>query len=145
MAQNKLAGVWKMVSLQFEFADTRECVDTYGAKPHGYLIITPDQRMMTIITSDGRVRPSDEADEAALFRNMMAYSGEFRLEGDDQFITNVDIAWHPAWIGTEQARFFTLDGVTLSVVTAEITHPRYPGRTGRGVVKWLRAETPIAL
>jgi hypothetical protein len=62
-----------MVSLKFEFADTRECVDTYGAKPHGYLIITQDRRMMTIITSGGRAQPQGEADEAALFKNMMAH------------------------------------------------------------------------
>jgi hypothetical protein len=141
MTQSKLIGLWKMVSLQFEFADTHECVDTYGPKPHGYLIITQDRRMMTIITSDGRERPNGETDEAALFKNMMAYSGNFRLEGEDQFITTVDIAWHPAWIGSEQARFFTMNGDALSIVTAEITHPRYPGRTGRGVVKWLRADT----
>jgi hypothetical protein len=73
MAQNTLTGIWKMVSLQFEFADTRECVDTYSAEPHGYLIITQDRRMMTIITSGGRTRPQGEVDEAALFKNMMAY------------------------------------------------------------------------
>ncbi len=132
-----------MVSIQFEFADTRECTDTYGAEPQGYLIITPDRRMITIITSGGRALPTGDSDEAALFKSMMAYSGNYRLEGKDQFITKVDVAWHPAWVGTEQARFFAMDEDTLSIVTAEITHPRYPGRTGRGIVKWHRADALI--
>lgn len=144
MAQNKLIGIWKMDAIYFEFSGTHERADIYGSKPQGYLVITPEQRMMTIITSGGREPPNGETDEAAIFKNMMAYSGNFRLVGDNQFITKVDIAWHPAWIGSEQARFFTLEGDTLSVVTAEITHPSYPGRTGCGVVKWHRADTQTA-
>jgi len=144
VAQNKLIGTWKLVSVQYEFADTREFVDMYGAKPLGYLMITQDRRMMTIITSDGRAPPKGEADEAALFKSMMAYSGEFRLEGDDQFITKAEVAWHPAWVGTEQARFFEVDGDKLSIITAQVAHPMFPGRMGRGVVKWHRAQTHTA-
>ena len=44
----------------------------------------------------------------------------------------------PSWIGTEQARFFTINGETLAMTTARQTHPLYPGRTGRGVVEWRR-------
>ena len=128
-----------LVSLQFEFAGSREHADMYGDKPLGYLILTQDQRLMTIITSQRRPSPNGDADEAALFKTMMAYSGVYRVEGD-QFITNVDVSWHPAWVGTEQARFFALEGKTLSVITAQIAHPMFPGRTGRGVLKWCRVE-----
>lgn len=144
MALNKLVGTWKLVSVQYEFADTGESADMYGAKPLGYLMITQDRRMMTIITSDGRAPPKVDTDEVALFKSMMAYSGEFRLEGDDQFITKAEVAWHPAWVGTEQARFFEVDGDKLSIVTAQVAHPMFPGRMGRGIVKWHRAETQTA-
>jgi Lipocalin-like domain len=30
----------------------------------------------------------------------------------------VDTAWHPAWIGTEQVRFFKVDSGVLSITTA---------------------------
>ena len=72
-------------------------VDMYGAEPVGFLIINPDHRMMTIITSAGREMPQTKLDEAELFGSMMGYSGVYRLEGDDKFITHADIAWHPAW------------------------------------------------
>ena len=111
----------------------------YGANPFGYLIHTADGRMMAIITASNRQPPRDTADGAALFNNMMAYTRKYRIEGDDQFITSVDLAWHPGWIGTEQPRFFTVDGDMLSITTAQTTHPMFPGRNGRGVLKWRRA------
>jgi hypothetical protein len=140
MAQNKLVGTWKLESVQYEFADTGEFADMYGAKPLGYLMITQDRRMMTIITSDGRAPPNGDRDEVALFKSMMAYTGKFRLEGD-KFITKAEVSWHPAWVGTEQARIFTVEGDKLSIVTTQVAHPMFPGRMGRGVVKWHRADT----
>jgi hypothetical protein len=52
-----LVGTWQLVSIQFEFADTGEYVDVYGANPLGFLILTEDQRLMAIVTSSGRVPP----------------------------------------------------------------------------------------
>lgn len=65
---------------------------------------------------------------------MMAYTGDCRIEGDDKFITRVDLAWHPAWNGTEQVRFFKLDGDTLSIITAQQPNPMLAGRMGRGII-----------
>jgi len=72
---------------------------------------------------------------------MMAYSGPFRVEGEDQFITDVEVSWHPGWVGTEQARTFSIDGDILSIITAETLHPMFPGQKGRGVLKWKRTST----
>jgi hypothetical protein len=75
---------------------------------------------------------------------MMAYSGPFRIEGEDQFITKIEVSWHPGWVGTEQARTFVVDGDILSITTAETSHPMFPGQTGRGVLKWQKAATRVA-
>jgi Lipocalin-like domain len=112
-----VVGTWQLVSIQFEFADTSECVDVYGPHPSGYLILTDGGRLMGIVTAADRAPPRTDADRAALFESMMAYSGMYRIEGEDKFITAVDLAWHPAWSG-EQTRFFALDGDTLSITTA---------------------------
>ncbi len=133
-------GVWKLISLQFVATDTGERADMYGADPLGYIILTPDRRMMTVITSRDRAASDTETGDAALFRSMMAYSGPFRIEGD-QFITTVDVAWHPSWLGTEQARTFRIEGDILSITTAEVLHPMFPGREGRGHLKWQRVST----
>lgn len=113
----------------------------YGAAPLGYLFITPDKRMITVITSNDRVPSDSESGDAALFKSMMAYSGPFRIEGDDQFITEVEVSWHPGWLGTEQARSFSVAGDILSIMTVETLHPMFPGRKGRGVLKWRRVST----
>src|SRR5207249_12095182 len=57
-----------------------------------------------------RMPPKEDADGTALFKAMMAFTGTYRLESDDKFITDVDLAWHPAWNGTQQVRFFKVDG-----------------------------------
>ena len=136
---NPLIGVWKLKSIQFEFADTRELADVFGPNPSGYLIHTGEGRMMAILTRSDRAPPTEDSDGSALFKTMMAYTGIFRVEGDDKFITHVDLAWHPGWNGTEQTRFFKVEGNTLSITTVQQTHPMFPGRMGRGVIAWTRA------
>jgi hypothetical protein len=124
-----LFGWWKISSFQVEFEDGGECANTYGVDPLGHMVIERD-RVMSILTS--RDRP--DHDPKALFESMIAYSGSCRVEDGDKLIVKVDTAWHPAWIGTEQARFFKVDSGVLSMTTAWQTHPLFPGRTARGVL-----------
>ena len=134
-----LIGVWKLKSIQFEAADTGEIADVFGPNPSGYLILTGEGRLMAILTRADRAPPKEDADGSALFKTMMAFTGNVRIEGDDKFIINVDLAWHPAWNGTEQARFFKLEGDTLSITTAQQANPMLAGRMGRGILTWTRA------
>jgi hypothetical protein len=138
MGTADLYGAWKLISLHFVVTDSGERADMYGADPLGSIVITPDNRMMTVITRNGRTASDSESGAAALFRSMMAYSGPFRIEGEDQFITRVEVAWHPDWVGTEQARTFSVVDDVLSITTAETLHPMFPGRKGRGILKWQR-------
>jgi hypothetical protein len=67
---------------------------------------------------------------------MIAYSGRYRLQGDDYFITTVDSAWRPAWIGTEQVRFCKMEGELSSAASSPREDPKYSGRRIRGVAIW---------
>lgn len=136
--QNSLIGTWKLKSIQFEAADTGEITDVFGPNPSGYMIHTDEGRMMAVLTRSDRVPPKEDADGSTLFKTMMAYTGDCRFEGDDKFITRVDLAWHPAWNGTEQIRFFKLEGDTLSIMTAQQPNPMLGGRMGRGIIMWTR-------
>ena len=51
---------------------------------------------------------------------------------------NSDIAWHPAWMNTEQTRAFEIDGDLHSISTVGMVHPNFPGRAGQAVVRWRR-------
>ena len=132
-APNPLVGTWKLVSFQFETEGSDEPRDVYDEHPTGFLVITAEGRMMLLLTAGDRTRI---ARASALFDRMIAYSGRYRLLGDDRFITTVDSAWHPAWIGTEQTRFFTLDGDTLSITSPLQQHPKLPDQLVRGVAIW---------
>lgn len=110
----------------------------YGADPVGKIIFTLDNFMMTVITAKNRSALKNGADYGALFQSMMAYSGPFRVEDGDKFITTVDVAWNPDWIGTQQVRTFSIEGDILSITTAETMDPISPERTGHGIVRWRR-------
>ena len=61
-------------------------------------------------------------DTARLFETMMAYAGRFLLDGD-KLVVSCDLSWHPDWVGTEQVRYFKLDGEKLSLRSGKQTHP----------------------
>ncbi len=124
-----LLGWWKITSFHVELEDTGERLNTYGIDPLGHMVVT-DDRIMSILTARERA----DSDSAALFETMMAYAGSCRVEDDGKLVIKVDTAWHPAWVGTEQFRFFSVDGDTLSTTTAWQAHPKFPGRMARGVL-----------
>src|ERR1700693_165845 len=109
-----LVGVWKLQTYDVEFQDTGEHKSPFGAHPNGIGIFTPEGRTMGILTAEKRKAPQTDADRAEAFRSMVAYSGIYRLE-DDRWITKVDITWNEAWIGTEQIRYYRVEGDTLTV------------------------------
>jgi hypothetical protein len=131
---NPLVGTWKVVSFQLEIQDTGRRSDVYE-KPTGFIVATADGRFTAILADSARL-PSDAP--GVLFDGMMAYSGRYRLQGEGCFITTVDVAWHPTWVGTEQKRYFKLDGDTLSIISPPQQHPKVPGQLVRGVIVWKR-------
>lgn len=136
--RHDLYGVWELVSLQSVMSDGGAPTDTYGADPVGRIIFTAENLMVTVITAKDRSSSKDDAGDGALFRSMMAYSGPFRVEGHDRFITTVDVAWNPEWVGTVQVRNFSIEGEILAITTSETVDPMAPGRTGHGVITWRR-------
>jgi hypothetical protein len=138
MAQHPIIGTWALDSIIYEDADTGERFNIYGEKPSGYIMINADGHAMALIADSTRVPPQNSSDKETLFGTMMAYAGPYMLEGDNTFTTRVTSAWHPSWVGTDQVRFFDVNGNTLEITTAVQTHPNFPGRTGRGVVRWHR-------
>lgn len=139
MEQHPIVGTWELDSIQYEDAVSGERFDIYGSDPSGYIVINPDGHAFVLITGSKRKPPENTADGAELFRNMMSYAGKYRLEGDKRFIVAISTAWHPGWVGTEQIRDFEVVGESLSITTPVQTHPNFPGRMGRGIVRWHRA------
>jgi hypothetical protein len=136
----RILGIWKLVSYEAEFQATGEREPTLGKNPTGYIIFTPEGRAMFILTGDGRKAPKTDQDRADLLKSMFAYTGMYRLEGD-KWITNVDVAWNPAWVGTEQVRFFKFDGDRLQVMSAWVQSTVRPEKgTARAIITFERAK-----
>jgi Lipocalin-like domain len=112
----QVIGIWKLVSFETEWQATGTRASEMGKNPTGYLILTPEGRMMAILTSEGRKSPKTDQDRMDLFKSIIAYTGMRRLDGD-KWITKVDVSWIPAWIGTEQVRSFRVDGDRLQVIS----------------------------
>jgi len=141
-AENRsgLEGVWRLISYAVEYQQTWRKEPMMGEKPTGYAIFTPEGRAMFVITGDDRKPPSDEKTRATLLNTLVAYTGKYRIEGD-KWITKVEVAWNPEWVGTEQERFFRLTTNRLEVTTPWRIMPNWPekGMT-RSVLTFERSE-----
>jgi hypothetical protein len=92
---------------------------------------------MFIVTEGGRSQPTSDAEAAAAFRALVAYTGRFRADAG-RLVIKIDAAWMPSLEGVEQERFFELDGERLVLKTPIQAHPRAPGRRLRGTSVWAR-------
>lgn len=139
-SQPNVLGTWKLLSLDVEFQASGERQQTYGPNPDGYLILTPEGRMMAVVAAKGRKPGLKVEQQAELLRTLLAYTGTYKLSGN-RFITKVDISWNQSWSGTEQERFFEVKGDHLTIVTAWLANPNLPGGPiVRGTLTFERAK-----
>lgn len=136
----ELYGNWKLVSVRWVFSDTGEVIEPFGNDPLGFIAITRDNRLSTVITARDRSPEEGETPEAAMIRTMFAYSGAVKVEAD-RFIATVDVAWHPDYVGTEQIRNFKIENDRLTIATSETTLPAAPGRLAIAYLEWVRTAT----
>jgi hypothetical protein len=139
-----IVGSWKLKSYVREAAGSGERYNLMGEHPHGYLHYLPDGRMSAILVWDNRIKPGDvtptDDERIKLHRSMTAYAGTYTLQAD-KIIHHVDISWNEAWTGTDQIRFYKLEGDTLTITSALAKHPS-DGREGRSVLVWEKVKAP---
>ena len=138
-ADPALLGNWKLVSFYTEDTRTHERTNTYGERPTGAIGFTPAGRFFAFATADNRKPAQTPEDQAAAFRTMIAYTGQWRVEGN-RFITKVDVAWNPALVGSEQVRFWEIKDGRLHITTAPLPNPNSPGSTLIGTLVWQREQ-----
>lgn len=133
-----LIGTWKLVSWQV-IVDKEPPQDVFGTRPKGFLILTREGRIMVLTTAENRRGGMGDAERAALHKSMLAYSGKYRVEGND-LITTVDASWNEEWNGTEQRRHFRIEGDRLFIETAPGPSIVYPGKTDFRRIVWEREK-----
>jgi hypothetical protein len=137
--KDQIVGNWKLVSVLYEDAQTKERTPVLGAHPRGYQIATASGRWLALVTAEGRKVPTTDEERATALRSMIAYTGNYRVE-DGKVITKVEAAWNEAWVGTEQVRAFRFDGDYLHLESPPQPHPNIGGRVVRIIVTWLREK-----
>jgi hypothetical protein len=75
MGLTQLVGSWRLVSLGVTYADTKERIELYGPHPTGYMVLSPNGRIMFLFTRADRTPPQTDAERATLFSAMTAYTG----------------------------------------------------------------------
>lgn len=136
----RLQGSWKLVSYEVEVQSTGEKLHPMGDHPGGYAMFSPTSRVWFLLTGEGRRSAQSAEGKAALLDSLIAYSGKYRVESD-KWITSVDIAWNPAWVGTEQSRTFRIDGRQLRVFTPWRVMPNWPDKgMTRSIVTFERED-----
>ncbi|HXY55490.1 MAG TPA: lipocalin-like domain-containing protein [Nitrospirota bacterium] len=133
-------GLWKLVSYEVEMQATGQKELSMGQDPTGYVIFTPEGRVFFIFTGEGRKPAKSVQERADLLNSLVAYTGTYRIEGD-KWITKVEVAWNPEWVGTEQTRFFKVDGNSLKILTPWRVMPNWPEKgMQRSIITLERAK-----
>jgi hypothetical protein len=135
---NQVLGTWKLRSYEREETATGRRHNQFGERPDGYLGYAPDGRMYAFFIRQDRVHPLDvvptEEEGVQLIGSMVAYAGTYTL-GDKQVVHHIDISWNETWTGTDQLRFFELDGNMLTITTAPY-RSHQDGKEGRSILVW---------
>ena len=137
-AENPLVGTWKLKSYVREVAATGERYNERGEHPNGYLSYSADGCMYAIITWENRITPHDvvptDEERIKLFSTMISYAGTYTFDAE-KVVHHVDISWNQNWTGTDQVRFYKLDGNTLTITSA-LSRNFTDGREGRSILVW---------
>lgn len=142
MHDEALIGTWLLQSHQTENRETGERTNAFGAVPAGVLIILAAGRMSALITPGKVVAAGPAAGPAPL----VAYSGHFRVPSPGRSVTSVDIASIAPWIGTEQERYYAIDGeqLHLSTAPAQVPGDGANAPTLVGHMVWVRETSAVA-
>jgi hypothetical protein len=72
-----------------------------------------------------------------LLESMSAYAGTYTADGE-KVVHCVDTSWNGSWTGTDQVRFYKLDGDTLTITTAPLT--AFSGEEVKVVLVWKKVH-----
>jgi hypothetical protein len=139
---SSVIGTWKLKTFVREVSGTNERYNQLGDNPNGYIGYSRDGRMYAILVAGDRAKPQigvqTDVERLALYKTMIAYGGTYTVD-NEKVVHHVDISWNGAYTGTQQVRFYKLDGDTLTLRTAPNKSP-VDGREGVGILVFERVK-----
>ena len=137
-----LLGTWKMVSWQREVLATGERTDALGPEPVGYFSYGADGRCSILVVRRDRpiptTLPPTEEERVHLYDSMLAYAGTYTVD-EEKVVHHVDASWNQTWTGTDQVRFYQLEGDKLTFRSAP-AKDAYTGEPGFYLVQFERVR-----
>jgi hypothetical protein len=142
-AAKQLVGTWQVTSFALRFVDNNEVIRPLGDRVGGYIQYLPGGHMVAFLVGGERKAPAaptiTDAERAELFTGILtAYAGTYNVDGN-KIVHHVVASWNEAWTGTEQVRYFKLDGKKLTIDTAPLNAHRY-GRQAVATLTFERLE-----
>ena len=139
-----LVGSWDLVSLESRSADG-EVHKPFGETPRGRITYTADGRMSAQVMhserppfASGDLYGGSEAERAAAYAGYVAYYGSYRVDAAVGAVYHrIAGSLFPNWIGSEQERFYRLDGDRLILSTRPFSSQ---GEEVTAHVVWQRAR-----
>jgi len=140
---NDFVGTWRLVSTEFRSEDGSPAESPYGNTPQGILIYDAHGNMAAQL-AQGQRQPfatadrkagSDEQTRAA-FESYQAYYGRYQVDESERVVIHtVTQSLLPNWVGTEQRRYYTLEGAKLILRTPPMM---VGGQTISGTLTWVK-------
>lgn len=118
--QEQIVGTWKLISAEDVDPNTGKWVPyTFGNPPSGYFIYdaTGHASIQIMTTPPVPLASPDNptpAEALAIFNAYIAYYGTYTVD-DVNISVQVEGAWDPSQVGTNQARPYELSGDTLII------------------------------
>lgn len=139
-----LLGTWNMTSWKREIVATGEKIDALGPDPIGYINYGPDGRFYALVVSRNRLTPAtlppSDAEKLKLFDSMIAYAGTYSVDAE-KAVHHVDASWNQAFTGTDQVRFYKLEGDKLTISSAPAKDP-FTGKEVIHRIEFQRIQKP---
>lgn len=135
----EIVGTWRLVSYVVEMQENGKLLHPMGDTPRGRVIFTDDGWVAFNLEAANRRPATTDEERAYLMKTLVAYIGRYRIEGQ-QWVTTVQTAWAPEWVGTEQRRNVTIEDDVASVMTPWRKMPNWnPDQFSRSIIKFVRA------
>ena len=114
-----IEGRWKLVAAEDVRSDGSVARYPWGRHPVGSIVVTGGACYLQIMSSDVPEPKSADEMKAALLSTYIAYEGPCTIDEAAGTVTlQVEAAWRPNYVGTEQKRFFRFQNGRLIFGTA---------------------------
>jgi hypothetical protein len=137
-----LLGTWQLKSFVREVTGSAERYNQLGEHPGGYINYSPDGRMLVFFVAGDQPRPGGEpSDEERikLHKSMLAYGGTYTVT-PGKVVHRIDIEWDGRRLGTEQVRYYVIEGDRL-VLKTEVNKSPVDGCDGVGILTFERVRS----